>query len=80
MFLDVCETIYHQFNHVNKQQDATTFSFINIFKSAQNVSGDKLSHPQEHFLTVYKTFGQMHRLCCRLATWAVHFTKSCIYS
>ena len=25
------------------------FSFINLFKSAQHVSGDKLAHPQEHF-------------------------------
>jgi len=26
--------------------------FINLFRSAQRVSGDKLAHPQEHFLTV----------------------------
>jgi len=27
--------------------------FINLFKSALHVSGDKLAHPQEHFFTVY---------------------------
>ena len=46
---------------VNNQQDATTFSFINLFKSTQHVSGDKFAHPQEHFLTVYTAFGTMHR-------------------
>ena len=35
-------------NDVNNQQDATPFSFINLFKSAQHVSGDKFAHPQEH--------------------------------
>jgi len=39
-------------NDVNNQQEATTFSFINPFKSALHVSGDKFAHPQEHFLTV----------------------------
>jgi len=38
--------------------------FIDIFKSALHVSGDKLAHPQEHFLTVYTAFGTMHRYCC----------------
>jgi len=32
------------------------FRFINLFKSAQHVSGDKSAHPQEHFLTVYTAF------------------------
>ena len=27
--------------------------FIDLFKSALHVSGDKLAHPQEQFLTVY---------------------------
>ena len=36
-------------NDVNNQQDATTFSFINLFNSALRVSGDKFAHPQEHF-------------------------------
>jgi len=27
--------------------------FIDLFKSALHVSGDKLAHLQEHFLTVY---------------------------
>ena len=36
-----------------------------IFESAIHVSGDKLSHLQEHFLTVYTDFGTMNRYCCR---------------
>ena len=36
-------------NDVNNQQDATNFSFINLFKSAQYISGDNFTHPQEHF-------------------------------
>jgi len=39
--------------------------FINLFKSALHVSGDKLAHPLEHFLTVRTAFGTMHRYCCR---------------
>ena len=39
------------YNDVNNQQDATTFSFINLFNSTLHVSGDKFAHPQEHFLT-----------------------------
>jgi len=27
--------------------------FIDLFKSAPHVSGDKLAHHQEHFLTIY---------------------------
>ena len=50
--LNVCVTVHQQYNNVNKQQDATTFWFINLFKSALHVSGDKFAHPQEHFLTV----------------------------
>jgi len=50
--------------------------FIDLFKSALHVSGDKLAHPQEHFLTVYTAFVTMHGYCCR----PVHCTKSCIYS
>ena len=41
-------------------ENATTFSFINLVKSAQHVSGDKFAHPQEHFLALYKSFGTMH--------------------
>jgi hypothetical protein len=33
------------------------------FNSALNVSGDKLAHPQEQFLTVYTAFGTMNRYC-----------------
>ena len=39
--------------------------FNDLRKSALHVSGDKLAHPQEHFLTVYTAFGTMHRYCCR---------------
>ena len=60
--LDVGVIVHHQYNGVNNQQDATTFSFINLFKSAQHVSGDKFAHPQEHFLTVYTDFGTIHLL------------------
>jgi hypothetical protein len=31
--------------------------FIDLFKTVLPVSGDKLAHPQEHFLTVYTAFG-----------------------
>jgi len=27
--------------------------FIALFKTAVHVSGDKLAHPQEHYLTIY---------------------------
>jgi hypothetical protein len=37
--------------------------FIDLFKSALYVSGDKLAHPQERFLTVYTAFGTIHRYC-----------------
>ena len=52
-------------NDVNSQQDATKFSFINFFKSALHISGDKFAHPQEHFLTIHIAFGTMDRHCCR---------------
>jgi len=44
-------TMSHSYPHndVNNQQAATTFSFINFFKSVQRVAGDKFAHPQEHF-------------------------------
>ena len=64
------------YNDVNNQQDATTLSFINLFKSALHISGDKFAHPQERFLTVYTAFGTMYRHCRRRE----HCTKSCIYS
>jgi len=38
--------------------------FIDLFKSALHVSGDKLAHPQGHVLTVYRAFGTMRRYCC----------------
>ena len=44
--------------YVSNQQDATTFSFINLFNSALHVSGDKFAHSQEHFLTVYSVLVQ----------------------
>jgi len=66
------------YNDVNNQQDATTSSFINLFKSALHVSGKKFTHPQEHFLTLYTytACGTMHRS----AAVSVHCTKSCIQS
>ena len=65
LVLDVFVTmLHHQYNDVSNQQDATTFSFVNLFKSALHVSGDNFAHPQEHFLTVYTAFGTMHRHCC----------------
>ena len=54
--------------------------FIDIFKSALHVSGDKLAHPQEHFLTVYTAFGTMRRYCCLPAAISARCTKICIYS
>jgi len=42
--LDVCVTVQHQYSDVNNQQDAKTFSFINLFKSAQHVLGNKFAH------------------------------------
>ena len=69
------------FYDVNNQQDATTFSFINLFKSAQHVSGDKFAHPQELFLTVYTADRTVpSQLWHRSAAEAVNCTKSCIYS
>ena len=32
--------------------------FIDLFESALHVSGDKLAHHQEHFLTVYTALVQ----------------------
>ena len=64
------------YNDVSNQQDATSLSFINFFKSALHVSGDKLAHPQEHFLILYTDFRTMHRYCFR----PVHCTKSCVWS
>ena len=64
-------------NDVSNQQDATTFSFIDLFfKLALHVSGEKFAHHQEHFMTLCTAFGTMYRHCCR----PVHCTKSCIYS
>jgi len=42
------------------QQIFLLLIFLNLFKSAQHVSGDKFAHPQEYFLTVYTAFGTMH--------------------
>ena len=56
------------------------FPFIDLFKLPLHVSGYKLVHLQEHFLTVYTTFGTMYRYCCLPAVISVHCTKGCIYS
>ena len=50
--------------------------FIELFKLALHVSGDKFFHPQEHFLTVHTSFGTMHRYCCRPVAISVHCTKA----
>jgi len=50
--------------------------FIDLFKSALHISGDKLAHPLEHFLAVCTALGTMHRS----AAISVHCTKSCTYS
>jgi len=44
--------------------------FIDLFKSALRVLGDKLAHLQEHILTVYTAFGTIHRYCCRPVTFS----------
>ena len=38
--------------------------FVDVYEFAVHVSGDKLAHLQEHFLTVYTAFATMHRYCC----------------
>ena len=69
MFLDLMfvrpRTIRTTMQATNKMQQNP---FTDLFKSALHVSGDKLAHPQEHFLTVYTAFGTMHRYCCRPVT------------
>ena len=44
---------WNRYNDVGNQQDATRFSFFNLFNSALHVSGDKFAHLHEHFFTVY---------------------------
>ena len=82
------------FNDVSNQQDATTFSFINLFKSAIHVSGDKFAHPQEYFWLYIQLLVQCTDTAAerchgwdgtsfhlnRSAAMSVHCTKSCIYS
>jgi len=41
------------------QRFSFTDLFIDLFNSALHVSGDKLAHLQEHFLTVYTAFGKI---------------------
>ena len=36
--------------------------FIDLFKSALHILGDKLAHPQEHFLTVYAVYKVLLRM------------------
>jgi len=72
--IDLCVTMHYQYNDVSNQQDATTFSFINLFNSALRVSDDKFPHPQELFLTVYTAFGTTHRLVPRLRWNVVVYT------
>jgi hypothetical protein len=54
----------------NKMQQ---IPFIGLFKSALHVSGDKLAHPQQHFLTVYTALVQ----CADIADdWHGHIGTS----
>ena len=61
----VCNLYLLHHSDVNNQQDATTFSFINLFNSALHVSGNKFADTLEHFLTLYTALGTMHRHCCQ---------------
>jgi hypothetical protein len=63
-FLEISHLSISRYNDVSNQLDATNSVYLS-FKSAVHVSGDKLAHLQEHFLTVYTAFGKMHRYCCR---------------
>jgi len=44
--------------------------FIDLFKSALRVSGDKLAHPLEHFVTVYAS-RQQYRCIVPKAAYTV---------
>ena len=44
---DVCMTVYHWYNNINNQLDATITIYW-WFQSAKHVSGDNFAHPQEH--------------------------------
>jgi len=70
-------------NDVSNQQDAT-YSVYWSFKSALHVSGDKLSHLQEHCWLYIQLLVQCTDIaadqCHRSAAISVHCTKSCIYS
>ena len=50
-------------------------SFINLFKSAIHVSGDRFDHPQEHFLTVYTVFGTINILLVVFWHASLRFTS-----
>jgi len=52
--------------------------FIDLFKSALHISGDKLAHLQEYVLTVYTAFGTMHRYCCRPVTLSPVGSGRCV--
>jgi len=54
--------------------------FIDLFESALHVSGDKLAHLQEHFMTVYKALVcTMHRHCCRTLTLLTLYYRERIF-
>jgi hypothetical protein len=55
-------------NDVSNQQDATTFSFINLFESALRVSSDEFARPQGHFLTMYSLWYNAPTLLLTVAT------------
>ena len=80
---------YWEFMFVTPCNNSTTMKatrkvqqipFVDLLKSALHVSGDKLAHPQEHFLTVYTAFGTMCRYCCQPVTrlrWASLSPETC---
>ena len=68
---------FRNYYDVNNQQDATTFSFINLFKSAQHVSGDKFAHPQEQSMEFHlnRDTGRQQRRC--IVPKAIYTVKKC---
>ena len=67
--VDVCVTVHRLYTYVDNQRDTTTFSFIRLFKSAQNVSGDKFAHPQEDFIDCIQ--GVTGRMCETLGEFSL---------
>ena len=51
--------------------------FIDLFESALHVSGDKLAHLQEHFLTYTQSKSALHVSGNKLAHLQEHFLTVC---